>query len=136
VAVFLFVCVRLSGATIATRRQEDISLVAAGVVIVVCWVLVYCGLHALALKRFTHAWHRTLFLQMVGWTCTSIAFAAFVVSHVNWSHTTLIPLAPLWPIIGQRILSILVVSQLGALFGQWLARPNRLPIQQSNATSL
>lgn len=133
-AFLLFVYVRITGAAIPPRHQENLSLWGALIVIAIGWELIYWGLHAVALKRFTRAWYRSLLWQMVAWTSVAIGFAIFVTSRVDWVNMPIRD-SPLWPIVTEWILNLFIVSQLGALFGQWLARPNPLPVSQNAATS-
>jgi len=134
IGLFVFAYVSLTGSHILPRQQENLSLIAAMIGIVMCWSLLYCGLHGYALRRFTRAWYPALILKMAACICASILVTVFVVSKVNWSHGSTIPLQPLWPIIMQWIFSVVLVSQMGALFGKWLASPmgSQLPV---NATT-
>jgi hypothetical protein len=84
IGIFVFAYSRIAGVVISSRRQEAISLGAAGVVLALGWALFYWVLQTLALRRFTRAWHRSLFVQMVAWTCFSMSVAFFVGSLVNW----------------------------------------------------
>ena len=136
IGIFVSAYARIPGVVISSRRQEAISLGAAALAVALGWVLFYWGLQTLALRRFTRAWHPWLFTQMIAWTCLSTGVAFFVGSLVNWDSSSLFGLAPLWPIVAQWVVSVFLVSQLGALFGRWLARANRSLIQPRGSTSL
>jgi len=123
-ALLLFLYVKLTGAHMLPRQQENLSMMAAFVLIVIGWCLLYCGLQGYALRRFTRQWHRPLFFGMVACTCIPFPVAMYVAQKVSWSHTSTIPLQPIEPIIEQWIFAIFVVSQMGALFGKWLASPS------------
>lgn len=133
--LLLFVYVRLTGAAIPPRTQENLSFLGAMIVIAIGWELMYWALHALALRRLTRAWYRSLFWQMVAWTSVSIGFAIFVTSRVDWVNMP-VRQSPLWPVVTEWILNLFIVSQLGALFGRWLARPAPLPISENTVISL
>ena len=118
--------VHLRGAThFSQRQQEDIGMTLVGIALLLLWALLYCGLQALALERITGRRHRSLFLEMWVWTCVMLGAARFETSKVYWSQSSAIPLQPLWPIIGEWVLAMIIFSRLGAIFGRWLADSNK-----------
>ena len=136
IGIFVFVLSRIPGVVISPRQQENVSLMAAAIFVALAWVLFYWGVQAVALRRFTNVWHPYLFVQMAAWTCLSAVIAFYVGTIVSWDSRSTFRLAPLWPIVAQWILSIFLVSQLGALFGRWLVRPDRSRVPPSRSTSL
>jgi len=111
----------VGGSHLRQRQQDDLGLTLAFIVILVLWTLLYCGMQARALKRFTGQWHRSLFIQLWVWTCVLFGVGGLVISRVHYSHSPGVPFEPLWPIILGWILAILILSRLGAIFGLWLA---------------
>jgi hypothetical protein len=123
--VFLYVHL-MGGAHLSQRKQDDLGLILVAVVILVLWTLLYCGMQARALKRFTGQWHRSLFIQLWLWTCVLFGVGGLVISRVHYSHSPGVPFEPLWPVILGWILAIFILSRLGVIFGLWLA-PEEMP---------
>ncbi len=102
------------------RGADDASFDLAAIAAFVLVLVAYLWLFARALKRFTGAWHRGLFVRLVAWICLLIAVGMLLASRINsmWGEplysATSFYLFLLW------ILSMLSLSRAGAIIGLWL----------------
>jgi hypothetical protein len=66
------------------RRTEEATLEMAAILSAFVVLLVYCWLLASSLRRFTGAWHRGLFLQLIAWIGGLGAAGILVLSKLNY----------------------------------------------------
>lgn len=103
---------------IPPRQQEELCVKLAGLLLFALIVLLYGRIQAVALKRFTGQWHRSLFLRLsftLGMLL--IAFWLLAVQMQSSDHFE----AP-WALGAGWALSIILLRQAGAVYGLWITR--------------
>lgn len=105
-------------------RLDDASVDLAAIISSVAFLAIFFWVLARSLKRFTGAWHRWLFVQLIAWICGLIAVGILLVTQINFILREPLFSATYFGLFLLWVLSTLALSQAGAVFGLWLTRPN------------